>query len=145
VPSTRPAQKAVEDEDDSAPESDEDSVDSTADIRGLVRPPGRPSPAPQYDDSTVVRGPPAPPRRRNSPTVPPQPERSFADRVERAERADRPSRPIAGLPRKTQDAPRRRPDQDSALSMFKLGAAVFAILAAAGLLLVLAMRVLGGR
>jgi hypothetical protein len=29
--------------------------------------------------------------------------------------------------------------------MFKLGAAVFAILAAAGLLLVLAMRVLGSR
>jgi len=144
VPSTRPAQKAAEYEDDEGPESGEDSVDSTADIRGLVRPPGRPSPAPPYDDSTVVRGPPAPPKRRNPPTAP-QPERSFADRVERAERADRPSRPIAGLPRKTQDAPRRRPDQDSALSMFKLGAAVFAILAAAGLLLVLAMRVLGGR
>jgi len=135
VPSTRPAQKAVDD-DDSLETSDE--PDGTADIRGLVRAAGRVSEPPRYDDSTVVRGPPQPPKRRPAPPVPaPQPER--------AERSDRAARPVAPIPRRTQDAPRRRPDQDSAFSMFKLGAAVFTILAAAGLLLVLAMRVLGGR
>ncbi|HYV45896.1 MAG TPA: protein kinase [Myxococcaceae bacterium] len=158
VPSTRPAQKAVEDVDDSGESMD----DATNDLRaGLISRPPQPQrpPEPKFDDSTVVRGPPAPPPKRRPDMRDSREARGEmrdsreargdlrAERVDRNERSDRggPRQGQAPIPRRTQDAPRRKRDQDSAFSMFKLGAAVFAILAAAGLLLVLAMRVLGSR
>jgi len=148
VPSTRPAQAAVEDD---ADDSGESMDDATNDLRaGLSRPPSARPPEPKFNDPTVVRPPPPPPPKRRPPGDMRDSREARgdlrADRAERSDRSDRGSRPGQGpVPRRTQDAPRRKRDQDSAFSMFKLGAAVFAILAAAGLLLVLAMRVLGSR
>jgi len=157
VPSTRPAQKAMDDDQDSLEDSEqslETADDETADLRRNARGGARGDGAPargrhnenngRFDDSTVVRGPPAPPKRRPPP--------SSADRGERPDRPDRGEEPPSqrnrpAPPRRDIIAPppqpRRKKDDDSALSMFKLGAGVFAILAALGLLLMLAMRVLG--
>jgi len=121
VPSTRPAQKAVQ----------EDEAEEVVQRPNLPR--GYDGDG-RYDDSTVVH-PSSPARKRTSP--PPGPADRASATGARSPRAPAP-------PPQRRDVPRRKHQQDSTFSMFKLGAGVFAVLAAAGLLLMLAMRFWGG-